>query len=234
MRITFISDTHTKHRHCELDLPGGDLLIHAGDFMNSGYNPIEAIEFFKWLDEIKTYETKVLIAGNHDRWMEDEPEEALGILSKYKTIDYLEDDWMIVGDGDPHDVDVKTAKIYGSPWQPEFYNWAFNLPRQGEDLREKWFWIPNDTDILVTHGPAFGHCDEAPFGGHVGCELLREQLDKFPPKIHVFGHIHAGYGYKFHNGTHFFNASVLGERYNYDNKPMTVDWNPETNELKFI
>ena len=39
MRITFISDTHTKHRHCELDLPGGDLLIHAGDFMNSGYNP---------------------------------------------------------------------------------------------------------------------------------------------------------------------------------------------------
>jgi hypothetical protein len=57
---------------------------------------------------------------------------------------------------------------------------------------------------------------------------------KLPPKIHVFGHIHAGYGYKFHNGTHFFNASVLGERYNYDNKPMTVDWDPITNELEFI
>ncbi len=124
--------------------------------------------------------------------------------------------------------------VKGTRSKNHFYDWAFNLPRQGEDLREKWFWIPKDTDILVTHGPPFGHCDEAPYGGHVGCELLRERVDEFPPKIHVFGHIHAGYGYKFYNGTHFFNASVLGERYNYDNKPMTVDWNPITNELEFI
>jgi predicted phosphodiesterase len=234
MIITFISDTHTKHRNITPDLPGGDMLIHAGDFMNAGYNPMEAIEFFHWFDNISNYDHKIFIAGNHDRWMEDKPEEAKGILTGYKTIDYLQDDWMIVGDSDPHDPDVKTAKIFGSPWQPEFYDWAFNLPRQGEDLREKWFWIPNDTDILITHGPAFGHCDEAPYGGHVGCELLRERIDELKPKIHVFGHIHAGYGYKFHNGTHFFNASVLGERYNYDNKPMTVDWNPITNELNFI
>ena len=234
MRITFISDTHTKHNHVTPDLPGGDILIHAGDFMNAGYNPMEAIMFFKWFDEINNYDHKIFIAGNHDRWFEDKPEEAKGILTGYKTIDYLQDDWLIVGDADPHDADVNTAKIYGSPWQPEFYSWAFNLPRQGEDLRDKWFWIPNDTDILVTHGPPFGHCDEAPFGGHVGCELLRERVDELKPKIHVFGHIHAGYGYKFHNGTHFFNAAVLGERYNYDNKPMTVDWNPITNELEFI
>jgi predicted phosphodiesterase len=234
MRITFISDTHTKHNQVAPDLPGGDILIHAGDFMNAGYNPMEAIMFFKWFDEINNYDHKIFIAGNHDRWFEDQPEEAKGILTGYKTIDYLQDDWLIVGDADPHDADVNTAKIYGSPWQPEFYNWAFNLPRQGEDLRDKWFWIPNDTDILVTHGPPFGHCDEAPFGGHVGCELLRERVDELKPKIHVFGHIHAGYGYKFHNGTHFFNASVLGERYNYDNKPMTVDWDPITNELEFI
>ena len=234
MRITFISDTHTKHNQVIPDLPGGDLLIHAGDFMNSGYNPMEAIMFFKWFDEIDNYDFKVFIAGNHDRWMEGKPEEAKGILTGYKTIEYLQDDWMTIGDADPHDPNVNTAKIYGSPWQPEFYDWAFNLPRQGEDLREKWFWIPNDTDILVTHGPPFGHCDEAPFGGHVGCELLRERVDELKPKIHVFGHIHAGYGYKFHNGTHFLNAAVLGERYNYDNKPMTVDWNPITNELEFI
>ena len=235
MRITFISDTHTKHRNCELDLPGGDLLIHAGDFMNSGYNPIEAIEFFNWFDKINNYDHKIFIAGNHDRWMENAPDEAKGILTGYKTIDYLEDDWLIVGDDDPHSVDVKTAKIYGSPWQPEFYNWAFNLPRNGVELQENWSNIPNDTDILVTHGPPWGHCDVTPYGNlNVGCELLRVRVDELKPKIHVFGHVHSGYGYKFHEGTHFINASVLSERYNYENKPITIDWDPITNELNFI
>jgi len=228
MIITFISDTHTKHNQVTPDLPGGDLLIHAGDFMNSGYYWEEVYPFLKWYDELNNYDHKVFIAGNHDRLFDDRPREVQGLLTGYKTIDYLQDQCITVGD------DEQMVKIYGSPWQPEFYDWAFNLPRQGEDLREKWFWIPKDTDILVTHGPAFGHCDEAPYGGHVGCELLRERIDEFPPKIHVFGHIHAGYGYKFHNGTHFFNAAVLGERYNYDNKPMTVDWDPITNELNFI
>jgi Icc-related predicted phosphoesterase len=234
MRITFISDTHTKHTQITQDLPGGDLLIHAGDLMNSGYYWEEVYPFLDWYNNLGNYDHKVFIAGNHDRLFEDEAEKIKGLLTGYKNIDYLRDEWIIVGDADPHDPNVKTARIYGSPWQPEFYNWAFNLPRNGEDLREKWFWIPNDTDILITHGPAFGHCDEAPYGGHVGCELLRERIDELKPKIHVFGHIHAGYGYKFHNGTHFFNASVLGERYNYDNKPMTVDWDPITNELNFI
>ena len=235
MRITFISDTHTKHRNCELDLPGGDLLIHAGDFMNSGYNPIEAIEFFNWFDKINNYDHKIFIAGNHDRWMENAPDEAKGILTGYKTIDYLKDDWIIVGDDDPHSANVKTAKIYGSPWQPEFYNWAFNLPRNGEDLREKWFWIPNDTDILVTHGPPWGHLDVTPYGNlNVGCELLRVRVDELKPKIHVFGHVHSGYGYYYNGHTHFINASILNERYNYENKPLTIEWNCETNELEFI
>jgi len=235
MRITFISDTHTKHRNCELDLPGGDLLLHAGDFMNSGYNPIEAIEFFKWFDEINNYDHKIFIAGNHDRWMENAPDEAEGILTGYKTIDYLKDDWIVVGDDDPHSLNVKTAKIYGSPWQPEFYNWAFNLPRNGWELGQKWNNIPNDTDILITHGPPWGYLDVTPYGNlNVGCELLRVRVDELKPKIHVFGHVHSGYGYYYNGHTHFINASVLNERYNYENKPLTVEWNPETNELEFI
>lgn len=237
MRITFISDTHTKHRQCEALLPGGDLLIHAGDFMNSGYNPVEAMEFFKWFDEINNYDHKIFIAGNHDRWMENAPDEAEGILTGYKTIDYLKDNWIIVGDDDPHSANVKTAKIYGSPWQPEFYNWAFNLPRNGEDLREKWFWIPNDTDILVTHGPAQTYLDHSgpPYNQpNLGCELLKERVEELKPKIHVCGHIHGGYGYKFNGHTHFFNASILNERYEFRNKPITVDWDPDTNQINFI
>lgn len=58
MRLTFISDTHTRHRLCEGDLPGGDLLIHAGDFMNSGYHKEEAMEFVMWFNSIKGYDKK--------------------------------------------------------------------------------------------------------------------------------------------------------------------------------
>jgi Icc-related predicted phosphoesterase len=69
---------------------------------------------------------------------------------------------------------------------------------------------------------------------NLGCELLRVKVDEQPPKIHVFGHIHGSYGYKFHNGTHFINASVLNERYDVVNKPLTIDWDPETNDITFI
>jgi len=228
MRITFISDTHTKHRHVEEDLPGGDLLIHAGDLMNSGHDENDVWEFLDWFDK-QNYDHLVFIAGNHDRLFENQPEKTRQIIRSYKNANYLQDDWIKVGNVE------SMAKIYGSPWQPEFYNWAFNLPRNGEDLMEKWFWIPSDTDILVTHGPPWGHLDVTPYGNlNVGCELLRVRVDEFKPKIHVFGHVHSGYGYKFHNGTHFFNASVLNERYNYKNKPITVDWDVEHNTINFI
>jgi predicted phosphodiesterase len=236
MKLTIISDTHTKHRYCENDLPGGDLLIHAGDFMNSGYNPIEAMEFFKWFDEIDNYDFKVFIAGNHDRWMQDKTEESRGILTGYKTIEYLQDDWMTVGDSDPHDPNVKTAKIYGSPWQPEFYNWAFNLPRNGDELKSKWDMIHEDTDILITHGPAWGFLDdvEGNRNVHLGCELLTERIKQIKPKIHICGHIHSGYGHYYDGHTHYFNASVLNERYSYSHLPWNIDWDPITNEIKFL
>jgi Icc-related predicted phosphoesterase len=235
MRITLISDTHTKHDELDwekTDLPGGDLLIHAGDIMNSGYNSNDITSFCKWFDGLEQYDHKVFIAGNHDRMFEDKPEKAMEIVNSYKWIDYLQDSTIEVGD------DNETAKIYGSPWQPEFYNWAFNLPRQGKELEAKWAAIPTDTDILITHGPAQGHLDMSgpPYNEpNLGCPLLRNHIDTVSrPKIHVCGHIHGGYGYKFDGQTHFFNASILNERYEYVNTPVTFDWNPETNEITFI
>jgi len=234
MRITLISDTHTKHEELmwdASDLPGGDLLIHAGDIMNSGFNSNDITSFCSWLDTLEQYDHKVFIAGNHDRKFEDKPEQALEIVNSYKNITYLQDDWVKVG------IDEEMAKIYGSPWQPEFYNWAFNLPKGGPDLMSKWEAIPKDTDILITHGPPQDHLDMSgpPYNEpHLGCALLREKVDEQPPKIHIFGHIHGGYGYKFHNGTHFFNASILNERYEYVNKPITFDWDPKTNEITFL
>ena len=60
-------------------------------------------------------------------------------------------------DGPNGDFPEDNVRIYGSPWQPEFYNWAFNLPRNGEEMKARWDAIPDNTDILITHGPAYGY-----------------------------------------------------------------------------
>ena len=223
MIVTFISDTHTMHG--QLELPGGDLLIHAGDLMDSGYGKYAIHDFCDWF-EGQDYKHKVFIAGNHDRMFENHPLEANTIVNNYDVI-YLQDETTSI-DG---------VKLYGSPWQPEFHSWAFNLPRVSEELEKVWSVIPTDTDILITHGPPQGHLDVSgpPYNeGNLGCELLRVKVDDIKPKIHIFGHIHGSYGYKFHNGTHFINASVLDEKYKQVNTPITVDWNPKTNEITFI
>ena len=193
-------------------------------------------DFLKWFQK-QNYDELIFIAGNHDRKFETDPLDVKSILEQYPLVTYLEDDWVIVGDGDPHDPNVKTAKIYGSPWQPEFYNWAFNLPRNGWELEQKWKDIPEDTDILITHGPPQGHLDASgpPWNQpNLGCELLRVRVDDLKPKIHVFGHIHGSAGYKEYGGTHFINASILNEDYVQVNDGVTIDWDPETNEVNFI
>jgi hypothetical protein len=100
----------------------------------------------------------------------------------------------------------------------------------------KWGAIPIDTDILITHGPVFGKLDVvAGRKDHLGCEVLAEHINTVcRPKIHICGHIHSGYGYYFDGQTHYFNASVLDESYEYTQKPITFDWDPETNEIVFI
>jgi Icc-related predicted phosphoesterase len=103
-------------------------------------------------------------------------------------------------------------------------------------MKAKWDAIPDNTDILVTHGPPYGYLD-IPGGQNalrVGCEMLRYRVDEIKPKIHVFGHIHGSYGHYFNGHTHFFNASILNERYMYANLPFTFEWNPDTNEINWL
>ena len=111
--------------------------------------------------------------------------------------------------------------FYGSPWQPWFHDWAFNLPR-GEALDHKWKQIPASTDVLVTHGPPWGILDTAMDGRSCGCEeLLRHVRERVRPRVHVFGHIHEGYGAEEIDGTRFFNAAVCDVR-NRPSHPVTV------------
>ena len=210
--ITFISDTHTKHKHVTGELPGGDILIHCGDISNRGYmNEIK--NFLEWFDGIKGYEYKIFIAGNHDFVFQDNPNLCAKLLQDYPTVTYLEDTSIII-DG---------IKIYGSPWQPRFYNWAFNVDR-GWDIAQKWEKIPQDTDILITHGPLHGILDSTYTGQRVGCEDLYKKVMEIKPKVHCSGHIHFDHGMKEIDGITFINACCLGEDYMYQNGPITLDF----------
>jgi hypothetical protein len=238
MRITVLSDTHTRHGLIPMvDLPGGDLLLHAGDIMNSGYNKNDIWDFCHWYQSLDQYEDKVFIAGNHDRMFQNHPEDVKEWLDKFGDVIYLQDDDLVLyGDGPNGDYPEGNIRIYGSPWQPEFYSWAFNLPKNGIEIAGKWEGIPSNTDILITHGPSFGTLDTVtgrPWD-NLGCELLAQRIEVVKPKIHICGHIHSGYGYEFKNGTHFFNAAVLNEQYEYTQKPMTFDWDHITNTIEFV
>ncbi|HUB28288.1 MAG TPA: metallophosphatase domain-containing protein [Terracidiphilus sp.] len=198
MRIVAISDTHGHHDEVS-DLPEGDILLHAGDFMNAGYHPAEISSFNRWMGK-QHFAHRIVIAGNHDRFFEDSPSLARAFLT---NAIYLENSGVTV-DG---------ISFWGSPYTPEFMNWAFMYPR-GPGAARYWEHIPNDLDVLITHGPPYGILDQVePGGERLGCEeLLKAVLEK-KPKVHVFGHIHGGVG-TFDNGTtRFINAAYLNERY---------------------
>ncbi len=233
MRIVCISDTHSLHPMMGYDLPEGDVLIHSGDCTNKGEKH-DVENFVHWFMDLK-YDTKVFIAGNHDFAFENHryphhkgdydwfhnlmaPEN----LSQ-SDVTYLEDNELIIESPEFS----RPIKFWGSPWQPEFYNWAFNLPRQGEELEKYWSMIPDDTDVLITHGPPHQCRDfvQDRFGDHsVGCELLAFHVEqRIKPLLHVFGHIHGAYGPMYKNDTLFVNASICTERYVPSNKPIIVD-----------
>jgi diketogulonate reductase-like aldo/keto reductase/Icc-related predicted phosphoesterase len=232
LRVVTISDTHGKHRKITKynPLPEGDVLIHAGDFTNTG-ELSQISDFCEWMGTLP-YKHKVVIAGNHDLTLDGEwyskPEnherfhkkkkkdeqKAMAMMRECKNFHYLEEQTVI----------VEGYKVFGTPYQPEFFNWAFNLGR-GHPCDEAWEKIPTDTDILVTHGPPLGHgdlCQGSDF--RAGClDLLRHVQKRVKPLVHVFGHIHEGYGTTSNNVTTFINASTCNFTYRPMNKPIVFD-----------
>jgi Icc-related predicted phosphoesterase len=116
---------------------------------------------------------------------------------------------------------IMGLQFWGSPVQPEFLNWAFNKKR-GAEIKRYWDRIPAGIDVLVTHGPPQGILDKTEEGLLVGCEELIGAVHRVHPKVHIFGHIHEGYGHMRQDGILFVNASIMTERYQPLNKPITV------------
>jgi len=223
VRFVCISDTHSLHP--QMKLPPGDVLIHGGDFSNTGedYN----LKSFKGWMEAQPHPYKVYIAGNHDVTMDlpyyDEnykryharkynAAELKKLLTSSKKLIYLEDS----------ETTVLGIKIYGSPWQPEFCNWAFNVTR-GPDIKKYWDKIPNGVDVLLTHGPPKGHGGMCTSGLEAGCSDLLDAVKRVKPVVHVFGHIHEGYGVTTDSHTTYINASNCTYNYRPTNLPIVFD-----------
>ncbi|CAD8061222.1 unnamed protein product [Paramecium sonneborni] len=220
-----ISDTHgllgtsPDKNASKSIMPKGDVLIHCGDFTN--YGEIEGIrKFKKWLIE-QPFKHKILIAGNHDRSFDQIKYPQLYNQMKEEIEDlknqchYLYNNSCI----------IEGYKIWGSPYSLEFCNWAFQLdPRNAKQF---WNQIEEGTDIVVTHGPSYGHGDLVDNSGNVGDIELLNKIKQIKPKYHLFGHIHEGYGITEEkvdeNIIKFVNCSSLNEYYKITNLPYIFE-----------
>lgn len=237
MRFIAISDTHMT----QPELPDGDVLIHTGDLTYDG-SVHEIREMTLWLRDQKTkknYKHVIVIAGNHDWLFQKESRLARQIMESRGLL-YLEDSGLTLSGSDVFYGKISPGPgritVYGSPWQPEFMGWAFNLKR-GEPLKKKWDLIPAGVDILMTHGPPHGildgvgqfdedvYPDDASISvRHVGCEELLKALARVKPKVHVFGHVHASRGRIERDGTTFINACIMNEAYHPERKPFVFEF----------
>lgn len=213
MRLVALSDTHGQHS--QVKVPDGDVLIHCGDFCKYGRLD-EFKDFIAWM-EAQPHRYKVFTAGNHDGIVEENLEICRALVPD--SINMLLDEMVV----------IMGRKFYGSPWTPEFCDWWFMKDR--DKISQVWRQIPEGTEVLITHGPPYGHGDLVPsyIGNNwprsVGCFELMKRVIEVNPRFHFFGHIHAGYGITHSDivQTVFVNCATCDESYLPNQKPQVVD-----------
>jgi Icc-related predicted phosphoesterase len=209
MKVCCISDMHgnlPKIPDCDLLLIAGDIVpvtMHESIDSKAWMNAV----LKKWLAELATRMKIIAVAGNHDFIFQERPD---WVPEMGWT--YLQDSGTEFGG----------LQIYGSPWQPYFYNWAFNLYEP--DLVKKWSLIPTNTDILLLHGPPYGYGDWSIYDHvHTGSPGLLEKIEEIKPKLVVYGHIHSSRGRYSVGDTILINASIVNEKYKPVNEPFVVE-----------
>lgn len=196
MKLVALSDTHNRHRFVD-EIPGGDVLIHAGDITVNGKTSALK-DFIDWFSQFP-HEHKIVIAGNHDFCIQNAMDP--GTIFEGTGITYLEYDSVI----------IEGVKFYGCPYSNTFDGYAFS------ELEE--VPIPEDTDVLITHGPPKGELDYVKFTGHVGSKKIKEVANKLDLKAHIFGHIH---GTENVSSGKFFNVSLTDEYYRICKEPTVI------------
>jgi predicted phosphodiesterase len=222
IKVCCISDTHG---YLPQELPEADMLLHAGDLTHHNDMQDQAAfmntKFYPWWKEQKA-RLKYFIAGNHDFVFEEFP----ALLNKDVFEDYLQDDYAsaLVDMRLPR-VDFDAPTVWGTPRTPTYGRWAF----MGSEmfLEHKFFVIPDNTDIILSHGPPHGILDKNLAGEHCGSKALMNRVNEIKPKLVVFGHIHEGRDdesvFVNEHGTTFVNASIMNGQFNPNNPPVVVE-----------
>ncbi len=202
-------------------LDGGDLLIVTGDL--TARDEVNQFKlFFDWLIGQK-YKKKIYIGGNHENLLKDSmPRIHYRLYSdqypENELFEYLCDSG----------TEFEGLKIWGTPWTKKFkgqnpHAMAFCLDTD-EEMKEKWDLLPDDIDILITHGPPYGILDKTIRNEHVGCKYLRQVLDRVKPKLWVFSHIHECGGKMIDLVmTKMVNCSHVNEYYEPVNAPVRIE-----------
>ena len=207
LKITAISDLHGFLP----DIPPCDLLLIGGDICPVSNHNIQFQadwldrEFRAWLKAAPAQQA-VFVAGNHDFVFEQEPD----LVPKDLPAVYLQDSGF----------QWRGLNLWGTPWQPWFFDWAFNLHEP--ELATKWELIPPSTDILLLHGPPHGYGDGVPERGGVrrtGSPSLLARIQQIKPKLAVFGHIHEGRGEWCVGETTLANVTIVDESYRHVHEP---------------
>ena len=203
MNITIISDTHGLHE--ELSLKKGDLLIHAGDITEYGTKE-ETSDFLNWFT-VQPFTHKIFIAGNHDLFFEGSSKAIIKKLIP-KNIIYLQN----------AGVEINGLKIWGSPVTPYFLGMAFNGKAA---IKKVWNKIPDNTDIIITHGPPKTIMDAG-----IGCIELLNRINKIKPLLHCFGHAHGVSGCETIGNVNFINAALANTLDPFNNEPYKIIGTP--------
>ena len=222
-KIVAISDTHCMLNRVKL--PDGDILVHAGDALSRG-TLSELIVFLNRLEKIKVkYAHVVYVPGNHDRITELNEKLAKDECAA-RGIIYLNDSG----------INLLGIEFWGSAVTPRFRDWAWNRDsEQGgtsvhpshpkyNPIKPHWDLIPDNVDVLITHGPPYGVLDKSVYDGALcGCQHLMKKVLEVEPKYHIFVHIHEWHGKEKRGNTTFVNASNCTEQYKPINEPIVLE-----------
>lgn len=196
IKLVAIADTHGHYPK----LPEGDVLVHAGDGTMMGTEE-EIRELDDWFSTL-TFKHIIYVPGNHDFLFEIENilRNAIVLINQQVVIDGI--------------------KFWGSPYCPTFGAWAFM--KSDNELNTIWQCIPDDVNVLITHGPPRGMLDRTVAHATVGSLSLLDRVREVKPKYHIFGHIHEAYGNQYNRRTLFANVSIVNEYYKKTNKPLVI------------